>query len=292
MKKLYYQFTFVLVSLLLCSAPLLAGDQTQSKKKRAASLSANYFQEYNTPGKLVAVLKVREKKYMALPGARITLINIQETGPVILDTVTTDQNGEAAFRISNYPDIYRDSTGKITCILEYEGDSLTRSSEREVEFRQASFGIVFFQTDSIKYVELSAKEIISDDEMEPIRDMDIQFSIKGLFSLLPFEEATTNEEGKATVEFPVYMPGDTAGVLTIVAHIEDHDDYGTIKTAGSMNWGRVVPLPDEEHRGLGDTDAPLWMVYTLIILLSAVWFHYLYVSWQLMKIKLVGKGVM
>ena len=42
-------------------------------------------------------------------------------------------------------------------------------------------------------------------------------------------------------------------------------------------------------RGLGDTNAPLWMVYTLIILLSLVWFHYLYIIITVFRIRWLGK---
>jgi hypothetical protein len=52
------------------------------------------------------------------------------------------------------------------------------------------------------------------------------------------------------------------------------------------DWGLArPPVIVKKRRGLGDTDAPLWMVYTLIVLLSIVWFHYLYVFYVMIKIK-------
>ena len=55
-----------------------------------------------------------------------------------------------------------------------------------------------------------------------------------------------------------------------------------------VNYTSKVPSQPnvvvEKRRGLGDTDAPLWMVYTLIVLLSVVWFHYLYVFFIMYKI--------
>ena len=73
-----------------------------------------------------------------------------------------------------------------------------------------------------------------------------------------------------------------------LADIEARRSLAT-KENGKINWGIPVPLAEEKRRGLGDTDAPLWMVYTLIILLSAVWFHYLYVIYMIIKIKIVDK---
>jgi len=61
--------------------------------------------------------------------------------------------------------------------------------------------------------------------------------------------------------------------------------YGNVESRGDINWGIPVPIKAEKHRGLGDTDAPLWMVYTLITLLSIVWFTYVYVIFLILKIK-------
>ena len=144
----------------------------------------------------------------------------------------------------------------------------------------------FFQKDSLKSIDIYVREIGLDDQFISVKDKNISFFIEGTFSELAFDEGKTDEDGHLRVEFPVYMPGDSAGVLTILAKIIEDDTYGTIVSKGEINWGILVPLAVEKQRGLGDTDAPLWMVYTLIILLSAVWFHYLYVVFLIVKIKL------
>jgi hypothetical protein len=79
------------------------------------------------------------------------------------------------------------------------------------------------------------------------------------------------------------------GYLTVVAKIEDNETYGNVEASGRINWGKPLPPVKVEHRGLGDTDAPLWMVYTLIVLLSLVWFHYLYVIITVIRIRYLGK---
>jgi hypothetical protein len=92
------------------------------------------------------------------------------------------------------------------------------------------------------------------------------------------------------VEFPVTLPGDSVGNLTITASIEESRNYGTLEVQAVKDWGMGrEPVVVEQRRGLGDTDAPLWMVYTLITLMSAVWFHYLYLLYMLYVIKHKGK---
>lgn len=142
------------------------------------------------------------------------------------------------------------------------------------------------------FAQVSASEIGHNNSNIPIEGIDILFYIKGTFSLLNIAKEKTDENGKATMEFPIEMPGDTAGVLTIIVKIEENDDYGNLEDRGEINWGKPIPPDVVKHRGLGDTDAPLWMVYTLIILLSAVWFHYLYVIFLIVKIKLEARNLL
>ena len=149
--------------------------------------------------------------------------------------------------------------------------------------------VSFLQIDTIKYIEIRASKPGNDNGNIPLEEIEVLFYVKGTFSLLKIGEKETDSSGKATIEFPIDIPGDTAGVLTIVTKIEENDDYGTVTAKGEINWGKPIQPADEKKRGLGDTDAPLWMVYTLIILLSAVWFHYLYVIYQIVMIRLEGK---
>jgi hypothetical protein len=85
--------------------------------------------------------------------------------------------------------------------------------------------------------------------------MKVTRKTKGTFSVLEFAEEKTDKNGNVKIEFPIYMPGDTAGVLTIIVKVEENDDYGTNDSRGDINWGVPVPFAKEKQRGLGDTDA-------------------------------------
>jgi hypothetical protein len=74
-----------------------------------------------------------------------------------------------------------------------------------------------------------------------------------------------------------------------VAKVEDNEIYGNVEVSGTINWGKPLPPENIIKRGLGDTNAPLWMVYTLIVLLSLVWFHYLYIIFNVFRIRYLGK---
>jgi hypothetical protein len=144
--------------------------------------------------------------------------------------------------------------------------------------------------DSIKTIVARAYRPGEGEEVEWLDDVKVNFYVPGSFSLLKIGERSFSD-GEASVAFPVTLPGDSIGNLTVLAKIEQNEEYGIVEASGRIDWGAPRSYePPEKRRGLGDTDAPLWMVYTLLVLLSAVWFHYLYVFFVIYLIKRKGQG--
>jgi hypothetical protein len=262
----------------------------QKTKKKTTRIQVEYIKEASNEELLVATLRIREERYVALSNVTVSFYSINDTSKVLLKKVQTNKEGKAIFVIEDNPKIFKDSLGLMTFEVEYAGNSSSQSAKRKISIKQADLEISFFQKDSLKTIDVIVHEKVSGDQSIPVNGLNISFFIQGTFSQLSFDEGKTDEEGHLRIDFPVYMPGDTSGVLTIVAKILEHDTYGTVESRGKINWGIPVPLAVEKRRGLGDTDAPLWMVYTLIILLSAVWFHYLYVIFLIIKIRLKGRS--
>lgn len=260
---------------------------SQNAIKKSSRIQVQYLNDYNKNENIIANIKIREDRFVPLKDVDIQFYNISDTTKILLSTVTSDFNGTAILIIDDNLEIFKDSSGIMTFEVEYEGNDSIKGSTKEIEVKHANLELSFNQKDSLKYITVGAYEISTDQKNIPIEEQEIQFYIKGTFSLLNIGLEETDEDGQVTIEFPIDMPGDTTGVVTIISKIEDSDLYGNIETQGKINWAIPVLLPAEKHRGLGDTDAPLWMVYTLIILLSLVWFHYLYVLYLILKIKLL-----
>lgn len=264
--------------------------QAQNQKKKTTRLSVDYFKDFDLVEKLVATMRVREDRYEPLTDVIINFYNINDTSRVLLESIRTNMDGKAIFIIDGKAKIVKDTSGALNFEVEYEGNTEISSSSKGISLRQANLSISFVKIDTIKSIEVTVSEQGLEGAAIPIEDINVSFYIKGTFSLYNIGKGKTNEKGVINVGFPDYMPGDTAGVMTIVAKVEDDRAYGNIEVRDQINWGIPVPLSEVERRGLGDTDAPLWMVYTLIILLSAVWFHYLYVIFLIIRIKLARNG--
>ena len=258
----------------------------QKTKKKKSRFVVEYFKDHNNKASLVARLLVKEKKYLPLKDVIVMFYSMNDTASVLLDKIRTNEKGEAIFIIEDNPDIFKDSSGIMTFEVEYAGSTSTNGANKKIAVKLASMGVSFFQKESTKYIEVDVNEVGLDEINTPLEGLNVLFFINGTFSQLNFGKEKTDEYGKAKIEFPIDMPGDTLGVLTIIGKIVEHDIYGNIEARGKINWGIPVPLAKEKQRGLGDTDAPLWMVYTLIILLSIVWFNFLYIIFLLAKIKL------
>jgi len=157
---------------------------------------------------------------------------------------------------------------------------------QEEEFKEVKMDITFTNLDSVKTIVISAFEISENNVLIPIEEVDVYLYVPRLFSNLPIGEGWL-EGGRCEVEFPTNLPGnDTFGNITIIARIEDSDIYGNVEESANIGWAQ--PLPPAvvvKRRGLGDTDAPLWMVYTLITLMSIVWAHYLWVIYTILRLK-------
>ncbi len=282
MKNLFKHILAIGLLLLIATGNMFA----QKSKQKTTRIGVEYFKDYNKAETLVATLRVKEKRYLPLNDAIVKFYCINDTSRVFLKKIRTNEKGKAIFILDDNPKITSDSTGFISFEVEYDGNPSLKAANKKIAVKQAGLEVSFFQKDTTKFIEIEAKSANPDTQPSPVKGLKVLLYVKGTFSLYNFAKEKTDKNGKIKVEFPVYMPGDTSGELTIVAKIEEDDVYGSVESRGDINWGIPVPLIKEKKRGLGDTDAPLWMVYTLITLLSAVWFHYLYVIFMIIKIKL------
>jgi len=231
------------------------------------------------------------RKIMPVSEIPINFYNITDSSEVLLGTASSDEKGEAIFIITGDRDLIWNKESGYSFSASFDGNEKFKRASKKISIRGAKIEITFSEIDSTKIISAEAYETDpSDSKRIPLDGIDLSFYIPGSFSLYRIGEGEL-KDGVCNVDFPVTLPGDSMGNLTIIARIEESDDYGFVEGSAKKDWGMVgenfVP---EERRGLGDTDAPLWMVYTLIVLMSAVWIHYIYVFVVIYLIKKDSKA--
>ncbi len=257
-----------------------AQDSTMAKTK----LQAAYYKEPSGQQHIGAKLLKKIERYEPFANAELEVFVVHDTSSTLLQTVVTDAKGEAMYMLDE--NVTPDSSGMMAFKISFKGDATAEGDDKEFQVSPAELKVTFFQEDTSKFIAVEAMTTDGAGGKTPIPELEIGVYIKGTFSYFSIAKDVTGADGKLIVPFPVTMPGDSLGVVTVAAKIEDNDIFGNVESWGTINWARPVPVVAETRRGLGDTDAPLWMVYTLIVLLSAVWFHYAYVIFLIIKIKL------
>lgn len=124
-----------------------------------------------------------------------------------------------------------------------------------------------------------------------VAEVEVKLYVKRLFSLLPVGSATaTDEDGVASFEFPDNIPADLDGKLTVIAKIEDDENFGNAEIQSQIGWG--IPRKDsgEMGRSLSSSraNAPIYFIVVSNLIIIGIWGTLIYVILQVFKIKKLG----
>jgi len=201
-----------------------------------------------------------------------------------LGEVITDSRGVAIFTCK--PDqLTTDAEGKLNFKASFFGKDSIESAEEIVMVKRGRLEITPVKEDSLFTAKVKLVDLSTGTEM-PVDSTTLGVYVKRLFSALKLGEATTDENGDATVEIPNGLPGDAKGNLILLARLDENETYGNLEASVIQQWG--IPVSDELKelpRALWSSHPPIWMLVTFIILMSAVWGHYLVIIIQLFRLR-------
>jgi hypothetical protein len=199
----------------------------------------------------------------------------------------TDGEGNAILMIPAKNGLPADKEGKTTYSASFEGTSLYASAFAEVTAKRAKVTLRFSQEDSIRHVHVRAVQVEADGAEKVLPKETVNIYVPRLFSLLKIGDATLDESGAASVEFPGNLVGDSLGNIVVIGKIEEHDLFGNAEGRASVTWGipKQYYTAETPSRELWTPVAPVWMIITLIIMLTGVWAHYLYAVIQMILIR-------
>jgi hypothetical protein len=157
--------------------------------------------------------------------------------------------------------------------------------EEDGEFRDAIITLSFSQTDTT----YTAKATVMADTV-PVAEKEVLFYVKRFYSLLPIGSGVeTDENGEAIAEFPLDLHSGNDGIITVIARIEDDDEFGTLETQKDAKWG-VYHRHEKElwgHRSLSAArdKAPTYLIIVSNAIIAIIWGTLVYVIFQIFRIK-------
>lgn len=203
-----------------------------------------------------------------------------------LGNATTNDEGLAKQILEPGRKITMDSSGQITFIAQTEHNA---------------FGLLKDQikvTDALIKLSTNAEDTtiqaqvfrVTPEKKIPVEQAKVNFFVNRYFGKIPIGGSFTytNSEGKVSIDFPVDIPGDSAGKVEVLAYIEDHEDFGNVGETVQAPWGNNAfhkNTFDQRSLWAGRASAPWWLIIVANLIILGIWGTIIYVATLINKIK-------
>jgi len=263
----------------------------------APTLSISYFLLANkVPYLEVAVRRKIGRKFQAVKEIPVRVYFGEATAKNLLGYVVTDTIGKA--RVGLPPSFKNtwDSLNEFKFVATAQLPAGQDSLSADVTVKKAILTVDGAVADGAKTVVGELKERIG-NEWVPVKNIEMKLSVKRLLGNLSVGEAdtyTSDSTGVANAQFKRdSLPGDGKGNITLVARVEENETYGNLVTEKSVAWGTATAPPKDffHQRTLWSTrfETPLWLLFTAYFIVIAVWGTLIYLVFQVIKIKKMGR---
>jgi len=293
MKNRSFQyFVILIITGLLINTTIFAQDF--DLKKYRIRFNLNTVKQADNSRQLevsfLAANKKNRKERVPIFEADIVFYNVLNDEEVKLGIAKTNKEGIAQLTVPADQSYLTDEEGYINLKAVFEGTDGLKSKDDELAIKDVFLELDLKEIDSVKTVIFNAYSIDSLQTKVPVEELDVIFSVGGMISKMPIEEATI-EQGEYEFEFPEDIRGNSEGDIDVYVVIEDHDEFANVIKKKTVNWGTFQKITTEETNTLWTDVAPIWMYVVLSILLIGVWTNYVYSIRNLMKIKKEGKEI-
>jgi hypothetical protein len=282
-------FSFIMLLIFSCRPGLSFGQSDTTRGKEGTSISPSVdfisIQKSDNTIALKATYKAKINGTVTkLPGLHITFFVKKDSTEKQIGETVTDISGMALFNCKADA-IQPGKEEKLRFKASFAGNKMIAASEDELAVKRASLVITPVKKDSVLSVQLKLADLTTGAET-PIPGTGLNVYVKRLFNPLKLGDGKTDENGTASVEIPANLPGDAKGNITLLARLEDNEEYGNLEASVIQSWGK--PVSDEVKelpRALWSAHPPIWMLVTFVVLMTAVWGHYFVIVYELFRLR-------
>ncbi|NNF34609.1 MAG: hypothetical protein HKN68_10895 [Saprospiraceae bacterium] len=265
--------------------------EDEPEEKKDVRMSLDFHRINNNQLRLIARIRTKVgRSYVPVDRVNIGFYKNEVSEENLIGTSESKENGEVKIDFEGVADssLWDNYIAVLTNNPDYNDE------EEEVEVLRSIMEIEVSEIDSLRMVEVYVGSLDSSGVPVPAEEVEVRLFVERLFGLLPIGEGDyTDESGKIEFEFPMDLPGDENGMLTIVAGVEDHEDFGNLMLIEEIKWGVPISLEEEKAPDIWlaspTSNASIVLVITTNILLLIIYGVIGYMIYLLMKIRKIGK---
>lgn len=279
-------YTILVLSVLLF---FRSGTFAQEVTKISPYVTLQYFKNTDDQRILQTTLTYSKNRIeIPLSGMEIFLFTGTDKKEKIA-SVVTDSKGIAKFKLTGDSKLISDKNGAWAFSSEYKGNDTIAAGTSEIIIKDVNLEMLLTLVDSIKTITVKAT-VMENGKEKPVTGEVVKIYVPRMFSQLLISELTLDDSGAASIAFPSDLPGDKEGNVIVLARFEENPSFGNVEKRETLKWGLTTDYSvPSSHRALWTKTAPKWMIYTLSVLLTGVWGHYLFALISLIRIKMDAK---
>jgi len=284
--KTFIIYTISILVLLLTASNNTLAEQTEKTRPR---IFIEYFNTAINERYLTLKVTTRiNKRHRPVPGAEVKVYLDSVSESSFIGNVLMNSDGLATFHLP--PKFYKalDSISVFTFICTISDHPNLDNGKKELMVKEIELKAEFIDQDTLKWIRAIVLEKTGQGSYAPVQGVPVQFLVIRPFNMLAIAEQTsTDEDGKATILFPDDLPGDATGHLVPVIRIDDSDDYGTVESKSTVQWGVPTAFSDNTiKRSLwaAGANAPLYLLILTNGLIIVTWGIIFYILFQVYRI--------
>jgi len=280
-----------IAGLLIC---ILAGNG-YSQDKAKVRMDLSYTQANNNLPSLTAQVRTRiDRRYEPVVGTKVQFyINEIDDGN-LLGSALTNEDGKAILTLG---DSFKPSWDSLNAFSFYSAivdDPNYQDADDDIEITKSKTDMELLDEDG-RQVKITISKYTEDGSLEPAPEVSLKLFVKRSFSNLRVGDDSyeTDDDGEVLIDFPDNIPGGNTGELTIIASVDDNDDFGELKMEKEAQWGIVVNGEDffnERTLWARREMPPIWLLIFPNLIILGIWGTLIYLLVLIGRIKKLGNS--
>jgi hypothetical protein len=267
---------------------------SQGQQKADLSVNISYFNVNNRiPYVSVNVKSKINGRFQPIGGIPLKLFLDKDSAGTFIGRVVTNDKGAAVTNIPASVKKEWNSSASHTFLATFDGSKRFEAAKADLTVGRA---IILMSVTDDRKITASVFEM-KDKILVPLKGIDLKIAVKRLGGDLPVNETptfTSDSTGQASADFKRdSIPGDANGNITLIAKMEDNEQFGNLSIEKVVPWGTRFHYKSAfNERTLFATrdKAPVWLQMIAYSIIIAVWGILVYLVMNVLNIKKLGKS--